>query len=53
MIRRVLLASEEPTAPVANGAAWQKVPITQELVIPPRQAAVKAHGSYGLGGMLV
>jgi len=29
MIRRVLLASEEPTGPVADGAAWQKVPITQ------------------------
>jgi hypothetical protein len=27
MIRRVLLASEEPTGPAANGAAWQKVPI--------------------------
>jgi hypothetical protein len=29
MIRRVLLASKEPTAPVANGAAWQKVPTAQ------------------------
>ena len=29
MIRRVLLASKEPTAPVANGAAWEKVPTAQ------------------------
>jgi hypothetical protein len=27
MIRRALLASEEPTGPVANGAARQRVPM--------------------------
>jgi hypothetical protein len=40
IIRRVLRASEEPIGPVANGAVGQKVPVT-ELVIPPRQVAVK------------
>jgi hypothetical protein len=47
MIQRVLLASEEPTGPVANGAAWQKVPIHRiGDPVPAGGREAMAHGSY-------
>jgi hypothetical protein len=51
MIRRVLLASEEPTGPVANGAARQRVPMLYHSNSAARRDCARRSQSLDSRGM--